>query len=363
MNKIGIVSRVHGVNYGANLQAIALQQCLKSLGAESEYINYELDPTSKGLHSVLSFGFGIVRKFLGYNKRLQRTNAFRNRFMTLSTRVDSYDQLCELSSQYGLLLAGSDQIWNPRYLSVAQGTYLLDFNNQLPKYSYASSFGITTLPEKFREYYKKRLSHFEALSVREEIGVNILQQLGIRAECHIDPTFLLERQEWKNYFPEYSLRRKPYVCCYVMQGADDLNKYIIEQTIKLRDLNYPNCEVVVLGEKEYKGFFSRSKYCKTAGPSEFLNLIYNAEYVLTSSFHGTCFSVIFNKAFNSVLSQSNQFNSRIENLLKKLNLNNRISYKEEPIKIGGNIDFSYANYVIEKEKKIAFGYLKSMLSR
>ena len=146
-----------------------------------------------------------------------------------------------------------------------------------------------------------------------------------------------------------------------MTGADDLNKFIISKARELQKQLSGNEQIIIFGEKEYKGIGAKEIYVRTAGPAEFLNYIFNAKYVLTSSFHGTCFSLIFNKQFFSILSCKNKFNSRIENLLKKVHQERRIIYMENNHDFELlEVDYSTVNKILEQERLLSMDYLKQL---
>lgn len=364
MKRVGIVSRIHGVNYGANLQAVALQNVLQKLGAYAEYVNFEVKvPSPNYLKRILSCGYGIVRLFLGFRQRLQHTNEFRDSHLKLSLPIKDRRGLEECSLQYDILMAGSDQIWNPRYYSLSEGLYLLSFSKKCRKVSYASSFGVKSIPDCLKPIYKSALDGFDAISVRESEGACILNDLGLKnVQIHIDPTLLMNAEQWKLYFKTDPLIDEPYICCYVMSGANELNSYIITKAEELQKGLASHPRIVVLGEKEYKGLCSPHKYVRKAGPADFLNYIYNAQYVLTSSFHGTCFSVIFQKNFFSILSIENKFNSRIENLLRILALDNRIYYKENNKSLETNpCIYKTVMPKIDEQRHSAVEYLRNIV--
>lgn len=364
MKKIGIVSRIHGINYGANLQAVALQNVLQELGVSAEYINFEVAiPPANCIRQILSWGYSVARRFLGFRKRIQRTENFQKLYLNLSPVLLDRKALQEYSQCYDVLMAGSDQIWNPRYYPLSAGLYLLSFRNNCLKISYASSFGIKTFPDNLKQIYKKQLKKFKAVSVREKDGACILEEMGMKAiQTHIDPTLLMDAEQWRGYFENSPLIQGDYICCYVMSGADKLNDYILLKAKELQGMLPSHPRIVVLGEKEYKGLFSSIIFIRTAGPAEYLNYMYYAQYVLTSSFHGTCFSIIFRKNFYSILSAKNKFNSRIENLLNLFSLENRMYYQEEDRNLDATtISFESVSKIIADERNRSLEYLKQIL--
>lgn len=361
--KIGIVSRVHGINYGANLQAFALQKALEILGHDVQYINYNVLISTKGIRRILSAGYGLIRNFLGYTKRKKATLNFRNNIhftQPLHNITDINRECCK----FDMLMAGSDQIWNPRYYKSSHGLYLFEnIGSGIPKVSYASSIGVSELNETYIKKLKDTLVDFRKVSCRENAGVKLLSEIGFDANRMIDPTFLLTEKEWKESINVEPIIKGEYILCYVMPGVEPLNSYIIRLAEKIRNDNIPIGRIVVMGDKEYKGLFSKHLYNRTAGPAEFLNILYNAKFVLTSSFHGTCFSVIFRKQFCAILDPSNKFNSRIIDLLNNLNLSSQIHYMEAQV-VSPNIYIKYnlIDPLIEKERENAISYLSSLNS-
>lgn len=365
MKIIGIVSRVHGINYGANLQAYALQQTWLRLGGRSVYINYRVDPSINGLkHKLLSFLYRTIRIFLGYYVRARKTKMFQKRYLVYSKKIRHYQDLKELSGQYDILLAGSDQIWNPRYYNAAHGLYLLSFATaETPKYSYASSFGVSELPHNLVQDYHLALSDFKSITVREKTGVRLLKDMGLTATCALDPTFLLNAEDWRKIIKSKVIGDQ-YILCYIMPGDDQLNQFVLEKAQEYNRLNNNKYRIYVLGDKEYKGLFSpsRFKYIRTAAPDDFINIIDHAAYVMTSSFHGTCFSIILRKNFNSILHRKNVANSRIQDLLQDLSLQDRIIYYGSHTTLYEPIDYKPLLHILQSKIYDSINYLKFIIS-
>lgn len=361
MIKIGIVSRIHGINYGANLQAYALLTALKKLGFDPYYINYTVKIKTRGVRRILSFGYSLSRFLLGYKKRLDRTKNFQRKLdLSLPIKKNFKDAY----SQFDILLAGSDQIWNPRYYVPSNGLYLFEGEKVKPKFSYASSFGVRSIDENYSPVIFKCLSQFKSLSCRENGGVDILNKLGLTAKRHIDPTFLLSKDEWLRMFDYAPIIKGKYICCYVMPGVKKLNNKILHFAEHLKK-QYTDVEkIVVIGDKEYVGLLSNHVFVRDAGPIEFLNIIYNSEIVLTSSFHGTCFSIIFQKQFASIIERSNKFNSRIEDLLSNLDLSSQmilVDNQTEEFNVAiTRPDYEKVNRLLEKERENSYDYLASL---
>lgn len=362
MRRIVIVSRTHGINYGANLQAYALQRCLEKEGVEARYVDFVVDVKPRGLRCLLSWGYRFVRLFLGYPARAARTKAFGRRHLHFTSPVHTEKDLAEMENEYDVFMAGSDQIWNPRYYEASHGLYLLTFVKEKVRVSYGSSFGVTEVSSAYLETVRRALGKFARLSVREESARGLLERCGLKADLVIDPTFLLPAAEWRRlYGAPPAGGGRPYVCCYVMPGADRLNRYILEQARQLCDASHGRLDVVVVGEKEYKGLFSPFRYVRDAGPLEFLRIVDGAEMVLTSSFHGTCFSVIFHKNFYSILSRENKFNTRIEDLLASARLDARLLYMEDGAAARpAPVDYETAAPLLEGRIAASKGFIKEI---
>lgn len=313
----------------------------------------------KGAKRILSWGYGILRELLGYRKRRKLTAEFRSH-INMTPPLHDVRELNKVADDFDILMSGSDQIWNPRYYASSRGLYLLEFSNRRPKVSYASSFGVNELSEQYEKCCAKALADYAMLSVREQTAAGMLSSIGFEAKVHIDPTFLLNSDEWKTYAMPIPHYEQGYICCYVMSGATKLNHYILVQANKLALQMHPRPEIIVLGEKEYHGLLSSHKYVRTAGPREFLSYMAGARLVLTSSFHGTCFSINFRKNFLSVLQRSNPFNSRITDLLARLGLQAQVAYMEDGSCELQQTETAYDESCLSEAVTEAKDYLKSL---
>lgn len=216
-------------------------------------------------------------------------------------------------------VTGSDQVWNYGAHNFDKN-YLLDFvRDKHKKFSYAASFGISKLPDDYTAEYKRLLDEFEMCSVREESGMGILAKLGIENfRLDLDPTMLLTCDEWKRQL-RIETQPQNYIFAYYFELTDTLKAYI-ERLAREND-----CTVLYLGNAVKSPFNCKSKAIKTADPIDFVRAVANAKYVVTNSFHGTAFSIIFNKPFYvELLKTDAKVNSRIENILRTFSLESRI---------------------------------------
>lgn len=292
--KIGILTFHNANNYGAALQAYALQ---KSVSRLFPTYNVEIvDYQTKAIRNQRSFSAlkksqGLFRAFMHYpfiHKRIKNIDSFCSKNMNLSKKIYSQKQLEEIASEYEVLISGSDQVWN-RKLTGGEDVYLQDFNHgKAKKISYAASLGLTEIPDEWKSDYKKYLKDFDAISVREKETRDLLiNEFDINSEVHVDPTLLLNAKEWKKISNGKRYKEK-FVLAYMVP----FQKEVLSQARMLAKKNgfklFVVCRSLKTGGGKYKG-------CSKV--EEILSLFQNAEYVVTNSFHGTAFSVINHRKF------------------------------------------------------------------
>ena len=350
--RIALVSFFKSESYGAILQCLGLQRVLQQNGFDPLYLDYERKINLPFSKRVINLGYQLVRRFFGYARRYKRTTFFKNQYLNTS-------QL-DMVSSYALYIVGSDQVWLPENVN---DFFLLNFVKDGRKMSYASSFGVSSLPDHLIDYYRLSLSSFNAISTREHDGKQILSRLGFNdVRVVLDPTMLLTKEEWLIYakLPKYDRR---YILCYVMSG-DDVTTSQIKRIAKCL-AERKRLPILTIGDKEYKVLIPGNRMICDAGPSEFLGYIHNADYIITSSFHGTCFSILFKKNFINVLRPDNPVNCRIEELDKKLGLETRLHYTNS---IDYMPDFSSIDYSVVESKLSLFrndslGFLLNTINR
>ncbi len=357
-------------NYGACLQAYALQTKIEECGYQTEIINFR-EPRGyrKGTslkHTLFYRPFFV--KLLGiYNKKYTGAFArnvhcenFRRKYLKLSEPYCTMEELYQAKMDYDAYVCGSDQIWNPLFYGGNNKAYLLDFAPPgKKKVSYAPSIGLGRFPEEYKEEFKKLLGTFHALSVRELAGKEIINDVGYEATVVLDPTLLVESDEWEKILKPVKVR-DPYIFCYLFGDRPYIGA-VVEEFAKRTGLKVV-CMPFTKREEE-------SDYVKIydAGPQEFLWLIKNAELVLTDSFHATAFSANFNTPFYSLLRNTDKdeinMNSRIFSILDLLGLQDRIiaSEKEIPNEEKMGIDFTEANRRLQEKRREDFGFLKEAL--
>lgn len=320
MKKIGLLTFHRALNYGAVLQAYALQSAVKKVGFECEIIDF----VTKSHCQEEKLAAAGEKKLPALNrKRYFKFCQFINKYLHLSsTQYHTERDFIEHFPQYDSYIVGSDQVWNPDM--VTRGTsskiYFLHLDGFHGKIAYAPSIGIAK--EKRLQPYLKYIQDFDYLSMRENKSAQYLtSQLNRRVEQADDPVFLLERDKWKRLAVQKYIT-PPYVLLYLVR-EDEFSLKITKQIAKKL-----HCRVIVINYlKEYSGYHVYN--CTTAGPIEFLNLIRNAQVVCTSSFHATAFSIIYNVPFFTF--EQIKEDDRISDLLEHFKLKDRLLSKESSI--------------------------------
>lgn len=308
--RVGIVTIADFNNYGNRLQNYALQQVIKSFGMDCvsyvsfkpKYVKYLIKTLlEKDDRNLFSKRMDIVRmkNFLHFDQKYVHSIETRNMQFPES-----------LGTECDYFVAGSDQIWNPLWSQALYHNTFLQFVPENKRIAFAPSFGTEDIPKELVEKYKKGLNEFFALSVREEVGQEIIKSLtGKDVDVLIDPTLLISAPEWDK------ILKKP-------NGMRENEQYLLEYF--LGDLSpKQNKEFEVISSKynfkRIKLLDKDQELFYTAGPSEFLYLIKNANLIVTDSFHASVFSFIFNKPFlvYSRKGVMNGMTSRIETLLAK----------------------------------------------
>lgn len=336
--RVGIVSCYFKNNYGSMLQAYATKIVLDNDGIPNETINIDgnkdFSNGKRKYYSSQIFNYNFIKSKLGmikmkfdirFNKRLrenvsirnQKYKEFRGEF-NLSRRCSTYKDLTKLAiERYTDILLGSDQLWLP--VNVVADYYTLNWvPDSINKISYATSFGVASIPQKYNELYKKYLNRIEHLSVREDTGVNIVRDTtGKNAKLVCDPTLLLSKLEWDEIASKEKLIEEKYILCYFLGSNIEHRKFAERLKEKTGYI------IVSLNHADEYVKYS-DMFCDYApynvGPKEWINLVKNAELICTDSFHGTVFSLIYNKSFfvfrRYDSKSKSSTNSRLDSLLK-----------------------------------------------
>lgn len=341
--KIGLLTYNKSANYGAVLQCYATCRILKELGHNVELINVEQEDYPWWKHA----GFYLKDKAF---------DRFQERFYAPKTRLfHNVDEIREAHFDYDCLLVGSDQTWNPDISKNLCMAFFLDFGKkECRRISYASSFGFEKWPEKYNDLKRivsPALSRFQYISVREETGRQILKEtFGIDAIKVLDPTLL---------FTDYSevigqIEEKDEVVSYLLNRSPKQLKEgrriakLFGCTPKMISTIYP-----------YWGY----RYIYPPSMERWLQYMGGAKLVITDSFHGVVFSLIFRRNF-VVITPENGRNSRLVDLLRMTGLEDRYHNENETLKpedITKTIDYDKVNSILDTQRKISVDFLKTSL--
>lgn len=371
MATIGTITFHNSINYGAILQAYALQKVLADMGHDSEIIDYSnpqraLAEFSRSRRLQNYVWHRVVKKLLVGTQRQKKTEEFRSKYLRRS-RQKYFDAktLHAAPPFYDAYITGSDQVWNPRNNSNDSSYFLTFAPPEKKRISYAASFGVSVIPERFVKNYGKWLKQIQFLSTREMEGQQIIRRFtGRDAEIVLDPTLLMAQEQWQQiaYHCEFS---KPYILCYYMPGDKTVNKSI---TVFARQIStLTGWKVICIGQKEYMRLLPWKHSVFDAGPAEFLGLIQNAAFVITNSFHGVAFAVNYGKPFyvpiNQGLSPEKALSSRIITLLKKLQLEHRLLPAGEGLPDQNLLDVDYqpVEKILHEERQRSIDFLKNAL--
>jgi Polysaccharide pyruvyl transferase. len=315
--KIGILTFINTINFGASLQSYALQEVIESFGIKVEVIQYkneaiENKELNRGKRSWKIKG--IVKKIvMGRGMKNKRRKFQEYEEQNIRKGIDfQKTAIREINKYYDKFITGSDQVWNME-ITHEDWNYFLEFViDEKKKVSYAPSFGNPVFRDSCKEKARELLNGFHALSVREQSGKDFIYNLCNReAMLVVDPTLLLDRQKW-----EAKIIFVPKVKNYILVYFPHKKKSVFEFVKKLRAKT--GCSVIYLSisPRIQRGM----KTIYDASPDEFLGWVKHAAYVVTGSFHGTAFSLNLEKQFFYEPSGSG---SRIDNIVKMCGVENR----------------------------------------
>ena len=391
MKKVGILTFHRAINYGAVLQAYALQSKVMDLGFDAEIIDYgaigvlDESPIKKNVFQrIFDYIVGPVSRFRHLMRRVEVLLILRveNRLFRkdiekqaaafseferdqLNISENSYHAGQDLEGvelHYNGIITGSDQVWNP-LITQCDLAYFLNFiddNNK--KISYAPSFGNENIPEDFKGKIVHELKNIKCLSVRETAGAEIIKNISGRdAQVVVDPTLLLSSEEWQRIIPEAKIN-EPYIFCYALLGNAEISR-LCRRLSSITGFKIVRVSLYHTEFQRTKEYFDGSTtYVNDAGPLEFLSYLNNASLVVTNSFHGTVFSINFKKDFY-VLPPEHSI-VRILNMLSLYGLNDRLigNGVKLPDENDISIDYSNVETVIKCERNRSIEFLKESLN-
>lgn len=319
--KIGILTFHWAVNYGAVLQAYALQKYLELQGHSVDIIDYKPLNEDISLKSILKYPriLASIVKHLPQRYALYKKdkviNEFRHNYLHLTQRCYSYNEVSTIVENYDVIVSGSDQVLNPHFAlhgeKAPTSTYFLTFDNVSQKIGYAVSFGCENYPEEASKYVKQWISSFDKIGYRERSAAEIIHSLGYNKNVSLvpDPTILMGKDLFTEINFQLSDDEVPYTLLYLLHG----HKISFEELL-------PTKRIVDIGQLDVpmEGWIQR---------------IRDAKFVVTNSYHGMIMSILFHVPFVVLLEKGglSGMNDRFITLLEVIGLKNRIVYDESDI--------------------------------
>lgn len=358
--KIGILTFQNAVNYGAVLQAYALQNSIEKLGAEVRLIDYQCNkvnslydpfPKTTNLKKFVSNLLWYQRK----KKKKMAFERFEKKYLKLTDKkYYTKQELKNTNYLFDKFISGSDQIWRAESTDF-DTTYFLDFvKDNTKKYSYAASFGADKVEERYRKQYMNLLKQYQEISVREKQGQIIIKELiNKEARIDLDPTFLLKKEEWQ-FIEKMPDNKKKYIVLFIIRKSKSIFRFA-EKLAKEK-----GCELIYISNDRKKEV--NAKYVGGISPEEWLGYIDNAEYVVTNSFHGVAFSIIYQKNFFLELQPPPaKANARLENIMDIFHLREREIVDGENENIEKEIDYKNIEKMIDEQRKKSIAYLTHII--
>lgn len=353
--RVGIITIHKLINFGTALQAFALQKYLQnSKNYQVELIDY-LYPNSfhKNKRTSIQKLRSKIRCLLNYLfeeefEYKKKFHQFQKKYFILSEK--QYPKVTSLDDNppiYDIYITGSDQVWNTRTVNNDPNFYLCFAPKGKPKIAFSACFSTTSLEDKYKSLIKKRLSEYNYIGVREKSGIDIIKDLNLSQNIAVkntcDPTLLLTKEDYNEIAskPKVSIKNN-YILVYVLMYA--FNPYpALDKTIK-QISKQTNLPIIVIGDRRFK-YSGQYTFIKGIGPAEFLWLVAHASYVVTSSFHGLMFSLIYKKPFTVI--SPREGDSRIKDTLDVIGLNNKLIYNDNS-EISIDITNPYTNEINNK---------------
>ena len=370
--KVGVITFQWADNYGGLLQCYALKEYLKKTGCDPTVINYW--PRFALIKRGNRLGAASIRKQFGVKVKTRKKQVFKSIALgrlsisrEITSKMDqfreqnlvgnqkvyiSYDDVCRDVNQFDLLISGSDQIWNPNLTGGRfDPCYFLDFPNcKSQKVSYAASLGVSLKPEWEKEFGEK-LSQFQRISTRESsLAETIQKKYGIVSDSVVDPVLLLKREDWDKLISTPK-KKGGYILLYVLQRNNDIVAVAnwLSQKKKL--------PIYVIGAKRK---YHKVKYLTGCSIEEYLMYFRDADYVLTNSFHGTAFSLIFQKQFLTFLDTNKP--TRLVDLLTGIGLDDRIFQGNNQAEILNELDYDNAERKLQIKVEESRKFLDNSIS-
>lgn len=371
---VAIITMHSVTNLGSALQTVATSEFIRHLGYNPIIVDYEFPnayhkelradrSNSKENESWLYLHLnGLCYRLIKHNpqKKIERFKSFLASYLTFSKHYPTEDSLLKDPIQADVYLTGSDQVWNPRWIGRDLTFFLNWARNDAPRISYASSFGSKNLSAEYLNYISPCLKKYNAISERER--TENLDKINLKGTVALDPTLLLNKEQWTEYFDVKRAIKQKYILCYLLKYSHDPFPYAYKVIKRIqRKLGYKVIMIYADPINILRGY----KVINDCGPQEFLNLFYNASFIITSSFHGTAFALNFGIPFLTITDNRQSDDNRQASLLNEVGLGNKgLVYPDMPLdEINIPEEGFQLKSKLETEREASMNYLKESLSR
>lgn len=334
---IAIITMHKVLNFGSALQAVALSKYLELNNYTPIIIDYcfpndyhrshlrkahsvEKKETRLYLHIN-----GLCNRFIkkGAVSKEAKFVEFLKTNLNLSAPYETMESLYEHPIKADIYLTGSDQVWNPKWIGEDLSFFLSWAPVHAIKIAYAASFGTKSISEYYKDKYQPYLEQYKYISTREE--TTSISEMGVKTEQVLDPIFLLDKEQWSTFMDTTPLIKGQYLLCYLLGYSFDPFPYAYQV---IRKIQKKTGYKVVMIDGEPINILKGYTIFKNCGPKEFVNLFYNASYIVTSSFHGTAFAINFNKPFISIVNDKDENDNRQASLINILGLDEKLIIKK-----------------------------------
>lgn len=391
MKTVGIITVHHYGNYGSALQAYASQKVFEHLGYDTYIIDYRspiayyatkrwmdysdmddsfyhrlehrsINPIKRIIRNVMSEPH--IARFLYHRLGIKRGIWLFNFWLDNLKMTQRYNNLKELYADppcFDIYVVGGDQLWNT-YITYNNPAFFLTFaDRNAKKISFSTSIGISAIPNEALPTFKLGISNLSSILLREEEGVEYLRSLGFKADRVLDPTLMLTKDEWSMMQDKYfKMPYEKYILAYILDPTDWTA--VLLETVR----NQVGLPVIIIGRKGKNVAFDSYTYVGNIEVSTFLTLFAHAEIVVTNSFHGMAFTILFEKVLIATYRSEESemsMNSRFRNLADMLNLSHHMYDMNNfsPKKLSYRMDYEKINKLLETYRKQSIDLLKNAL--
>ena len=364
--RIALMTFHSETNFGAVLQAYALQRSILDMGCSATFLNYRCKGIDDGYRFRYLFKRAAIVTFKNliylpvYLKKKWVFHAFVSKYLQVSNQnlnLSRPSQVARINDQFDAFMVGSDQIWNYRLTAFDEAYFLAFVDKGKMKYAYAASFGVESIPNGLKEEYRRLLQGFQIITAREKSGAGIARELiGKEVETVLDPTLLMDRGKWMQMCQSANVRSGNYILVYLLSKSP----LLMESAAQLARML--DCDIVVLNSGEVVSGIP-TKSIRVGNPITWIRYVSDAQFIVTNSYHGMLFSLIFAKEF-LVECRPTQFNvnSRIFDLLESLGLKDRLVDQNSNVTGLDTIDYARVNPILDGKRTRSLDILQGMLT-